>query len=117
MKKGWQRVTFGELGRVFNGNSINETEKKVHFQGVTDGAPYIGTKDVSFDHQVLINELGPKFVVGLDTADLCRGDEDVVGTMRRKKVIHRTLIQQVELCPGACNEVAEPADMQAPNEG
>ena len=52
MKKGWQNISFGELGRVFNGNSISEAEKKAHFEGVEDGVPYIGTKDVSFEHEV-----------------------------------------------------------------
>lgn len=52
MKKGWKILSFGELGRVFNGNSISEAEKKAHFEGIDDGVPYIGTKDVSFDHEV-----------------------------------------------------------------
>ena len=50
MKNGWQTVSFGELGRVFNGNSISKAEKKAHFEGLDDGVPYIGTKDISFDH-------------------------------------------------------------------
>lgn len=52
MKKGWKILSFGELGRVFNGNSISQAEKKAHFEGIDDGVPYIGTKDVSFDHEV-----------------------------------------------------------------
>jgi type I restriction enzyme S subunit len=52
MKAGWQTLTFGELGRVYNGNSINESEKKAHFEGQDHGTPYIGTKDVSFDHEI-----------------------------------------------------------------
>jgi type I restriction enzyme S subunit len=52
VKKGWKQITFGELGRVFNGNSISESEKKAHFEGLDEGVPYIGTKDVSFDHEI-----------------------------------------------------------------
>jgi type I restriction enzyme S subunit len=52
MMKGWKILSFGELGRVFNGNSISEAEKKAHFEGIDVGVPYIGTKDVSFDHEV-----------------------------------------------------------------
>jgi type I restriction enzyme S subunit len=52
MKKGWKILSFGELGRVFNGNSISEAEKKAHFEGIDYGVPYIGTKDVSFEHEV-----------------------------------------------------------------
>jgi len=52
MKPPWKRLTFGTLGRVFNGNSISASEKKAHFAGVRDGVPYIGTKDVGFDHEI-----------------------------------------------------------------
>ena len=52
MKNGWQTLTLGELGRVFNGNSISESEKKANFEGLDHGTPYIGTKDVSFDHEI-----------------------------------------------------------------
>lgn len=52
MKKGWKSISFGEVGRVFNGNSISEAEKQAHFEGIEDGVPYIGTKDVSFEHQI-----------------------------------------------------------------
>ena len=52
MRKGWKSVCFGQLGRVFNGNSIGEAEKKAHFEGLTEGVPYVGTKDVSFDHVI-----------------------------------------------------------------
>ena len=52
MKNAWETRLFSEIGRVFNGNSINESEKKVHFEGLEEGVPYIGTKDVSFDHEI-----------------------------------------------------------------
>lgn len=52
MKNGWKRYTFGELGRIFNGNSISESEKKAHFEGLAEGVPYIGTKDVRFDLKI-----------------------------------------------------------------
>lgn len=52
MKAGWQTIRFCDLGRVFNGNSISEAEKKKHFAGQVDGLPYIATKDVRFDHSI-----------------------------------------------------------------
>lgn len=52
MKTTWERTTFGELGRVFNGNSISENEKRAHFEGLDEGVPYIGTKDISFDNEI-----------------------------------------------------------------
>ena len=52
MKNRWETKTFRELGEVFNGNSINKNEKKTYFVGLDKGTPYIGTKDVSFDHEI-----------------------------------------------------------------
>jgi len=37
---------------MYTGNSINETEKKLHYTGLSDGRYYIGTKDVGFDHVI-----------------------------------------------------------------
>ena len=48
-------MKLGEIVRVFNGNSINESEKKAHFGGLDQGVSYIGTKDVSFDHEINMN--------------------------------------------------------------
>lgn len=45
-------TTFGKLGRVFNGNSINESDKSALYSGISDGHPFIATKDVGFDNQI-----------------------------------------------------------------
>lgn len=37
------------IARVFNGNSVNEVEKKKTLAGVEEGLPYVSTKDVGFD--------------------------------------------------------------------
>jgi len=52
MKNRWEIKTLRELGDVFNGNSINKNKKKTYFEGLDKGTPYIGTKDVSFDHEI-----------------------------------------------------------------
>lgn len=52
MKVGWKKSTIGDIGRVFNGNSISESKKKTHFEGLDKGVPYIGTKDVGFNHEI-----------------------------------------------------------------
>ncbi len=52
MKNGWKKSTIGDIGRVFNGNSISESKKKTHFEGLDKGVPYIGTKDVGFNHEI-----------------------------------------------------------------
>lgn len=46
----WQTMTLGQLARIFNGNSINENEKKDNYAGAVQGLPYIGTKEVSYEN-------------------------------------------------------------------
>lgn len=47
--KGWEWVRLGEIGNIFNGNSINENEKQLKYRGAV-GLPYIGTKDVGYGY-------------------------------------------------------------------
>lgn len=49
MKQGWEIKKLSEIGRIFNGNSINERVKKDNYSDLIDGFPFIATKDVSFD--------------------------------------------------------------------
>ncbi len=44
---GWQWVRLGAIGNIFNGNSINASEKESKYAGVK-GLPYIATKDVGY---------------------------------------------------------------------
>lgn len=46
MKKGWQVIPIGSLGKLFNGNSINEEEKRRKYSNLEKGYPYIATKDI-----------------------------------------------------------------------
>ena len=48
----WAWVTLGEVCNIFNGNSINETEKNEKYIGITNGLNYIGTKDVNFNNKI-----------------------------------------------------------------
>lgn len=52
MRDGWRAITLGDLGPIFNGNSISEAHKNAHFRGKSEGTVYLGTKDVGFDHQI-----------------------------------------------------------------
>lgn len=52
MKTGWNRNTLGCICDIYNGNSINAEYKKKHYAGLTDGYPFIATKDVSFDGKI-----------------------------------------------------------------
>jgi len=49
MKEGWEIKKLSEIGKVFNGNSINEKVKKEKYTGLDEGFPFIATKDVGFD--------------------------------------------------------------------
>ncbi len=44
---GWEWVRLGDIGEVFNGNSINASQKG-HYSKVEKGLPFIATKDVGF---------------------------------------------------------------------
>ena len=48
----WEVKTLGEVCSVFNGNSISRKEKEDNYVGLSEGTPYIATKDVSFEHEV-----------------------------------------------------------------
>jgi type I restriction enzyme S subunit len=47
LPQGWQWVRLGSLGNIFNGNSINASEKELKYAGAK-GLPYIATKDVGY---------------------------------------------------------------------
>ena len=49
MKKGWEIKKLHQIGKVFNGNSINESIKKIKYTGLNEGFPYIATKDIGYD--------------------------------------------------------------------
>ena len=49
MKQGWEIKKLSEIGRIFNGNSINEKVKKENYTCLDDGLPFIATKDISFN--------------------------------------------------------------------
>lgn len=52
MKQCWEIRKLSEIGKVFNGNSINEKVKKDKYTGLDDGLPFIATKDVGFDSEI-----------------------------------------------------------------
>ncbi len=52
MKQDWEIKKLSEIGKVFNGNSINEKVKKDKYTGLDDGLPFIATKDVGFDSEI-----------------------------------------------------------------
>ena len=47
----WCRLSFAN--DMYTGNSINESEKKAKYTGLSEGRYYIGTKDVEFNHTIV----------------------------------------------------------------
>jgi len=48
----WRWCSIGDCCELYTGNSISESEKKLKYEGLSEGYDYIGTKDVSFEHQI-----------------------------------------------------------------
>ena len=57
LSQGWQWVRLGSVGNIFNGNSINASEKEAKYAGA-EGLPYIATKDVGYGFDPLDYENG-----------------------------------------------------------
>ena len=56
----WTWARLGDLSDIFNGNSINASEKKLKYEKITDGYPYIATKDVGYGFESIDYENGVK---------------------------------------------------------
>lgn len=52
MKQVWEIKRLSEIGKVYNGNSINEKVKKDNYSDLDDGFPYIATKDISYNSEI-----------------------------------------------------------------
>ncbi|NBW72268.1 MAG: restriction endonuclease subunit S, partial [Flavobacteriia bacterium] len=55
LPKGWEIKQLSEIGKVYNGNSINEKVKKVNYTDLKDGLPFIATKDISYESKIDYN--------------------------------------------------------------
>lgn len=55
----WKWRQLGEIGRIFNGNSVSDVERSV-LSRVKDGYPFIATKDVGYGSEPLQYENGLK---------------------------------------------------------
>ena len=49
----WEWVRLGELGNIFNGNSINEKVKKEKYEDIPNGLNYIATKDIDYPTSII----------------------------------------------------------------
>ncbi|WP_306354111.1 restriction endonuclease subunit S [Flavobacterium sp. '19STA2R22 D10 B1'] len=56
----WEWVRIIEIGNIFNGDSINKTVKAAKYEGLDEGYPYLGTKDINYGFEVLNYDNGVK---------------------------------------------------------
>jgi type I restriction enzyme S subunit len=52
MKQGWEIKRLSEIGKVYNGNSINEKVKRDNYSDLDNGFPFIATKDISYENLI-----------------------------------------------------------------
>ena len=64
LPKNWKWVTLGEIGNIFNGNSINKKIKETKYSKVKEGYNYIATKDVDLKTRKINYENGVKIPYG-----------------------------------------------------
>lgn len=50
---GWEWTYLGEIGNIFNGNSISSNVKEEKYTNLKEGLPFIATKDVNYGWQAL----------------------------------------------------------------
>ena len=56
---GWEWTRLGNTGRIFNGDSVNESGK-AKLANVMEGLPFIATKDVGYGRDMLVYDNGLK---------------------------------------------------------
>lgn len=54
----WERL--GNIGNVFNGDSVNKAIKEAKYTGLNEGYPYIATKDVGYGFELINDRNGVK---------------------------------------------------------
>jgi type I restriction enzyme S subunit len=59
----WVWIRLGETGRIFNGNSVNESEKQ-RLAKVKEGHPFIATKDIGYGRDPIAYENGLRVPIG-----------------------------------------------------
>lgn len=60
LPKGWVWIRLGELGNIFNGNSINAKLKESKYSNIKEGYNYIATKDIDLQSKIINYENGIK---------------------------------------------------------
>jgi hypothetical protein len=89
------------------------TEEQQPFDAIAPGRLH----HVGLDHQVLVDEVCRKAVVGLDAPYLGGGEYDQIGPLFGEKGPHRRLVHQIEFRVGAGDQVAVATGPQGPADG
>lgn len=50
---GWQWAHLGEIGNIFNGNSISAKDKEEKYTNIAEGLPFLATKDIEYGWEQL----------------------------------------------------------------
>lgn len=74
---GWIWTRLGSTGRIFNGDSVSESEK-AELSKVADGYPFIATKDVGYGWQQLNYENGLRVPVGASALKVLRANSVLI---------------------------------------
>ena len=53
MKIDFKRKCFSEIASIYNGNSISKKDKEELYTDISNGTPYVATKDVLLDHSII----------------------------------------------------------------
>lgn len=61
--KNWVWTRLIEAGNIFNGNSVNKSIKAAKYEGLKEGLPYLGTKDVNYGFEALNYDNGVKIPI------------------------------------------------------
>jgi len=56
----WNWIRLIEAGNIFNGNSVNKSIKAAKYEGLEEGLPYLGTKDINYGFEDLNYDNGVK---------------------------------------------------------
>ena len=72
---------------------------------------------VALDHQVLVDELGGIFVVGVDAPNLGRSQVDLIDLLLLEELRNRLLVGEIELTVGASDVLTIPSRLQLPDNG
>ena len=77
LPEGWEWVRLGLLGNIFNGNSISARVKEQKYM-ISEGLPFIATKDVGYGYSSFDYDNGVKIPIGEEKFKIARKNSILV---------------------------------------